>query len=234
MSSQWKRIAREFNSNRDGRSIVNYFVKHGDEKLGPYTLAELHEQLRLGKVAPTDLAQSEGMTDWAEVSVVLGNIPIPASAPPPSVPAVIAQTVPLPVNIHWALLLVLEIVTLNIFNFAWALYLANWARKLDGDNKTLVLIAMYPAGFIAAVIAAANGSQPIGGLLRLAGLVAYVIGIFGIKAAMEGYYNSVERYGLTLSGGMTFFFSTIYLQYHINEIAKWKKSSRVNLVQAVE
>ena len=212
---------------------MNYSVKHGDEKLGPFTLAELHEQVRLGKVAPTDLAQSEGMADWAEVSLVLGNIPIPAAAPP-LVPAVAVQTVPLPVNIHWAVLLLLEIVTLNIFNFAWALYLANWARKLDGDNKTLVLIAMYPAGFIAAVIAVLNGSQPIGGLLRLAGLVAYVIGIFGIKAAMENYYNSVERYGLTLSGGMTFFFSTIYFQYHINEIAKWKKSSGMNLVQAVE
>jgi hypothetical protein len=41
---------------------------------------------------------------------------------------------------------------------------------------------------------------------------------------MEEYYNSVENCGLILSGGMTFFFSTIYLQYHINKIAKWKKT----------
>jgi hypothetical protein len=41
---------------------------------------------------------------------------------------------------------------------------------------------------------------------------------------MESYYNSVERYGLSLSGGMTFFFSTVYFQYHINQIAKWKKA----------
>ena len=203
---------------------MNYFIKQGDEKRGPYTLAELHEQVQSGKVAPTDLAQSEGMNDWAQVSVVLGNVPIPAATQPAPAPAPPVQTVPLPLNMHWVILLVLEIFTLNIFNFAWALYLANWARKLEGENKPLVLIAMYPAGFIAAAFAAANGSPAIGGLLRLAGLVAYVIGMFSIKSAMETYYNSVERYGLTLSGGMTFFFSTLYFQYHINQIAKWKKA----------
>jgi len=204
---------------------VNYIVKKGDENLGPYSLSELQEQVHSGKVAPTDLAQSEGMTDWVEVSAILGNVPIPTSAPAAPAPAPPVPTVPLPANIHWAVLLLLEIVTLNIFNFVWALYLANWSRKLDGESKTLVLIAMYPAGFIAAVLAATNGGQAISGLLRFAGIIAYIIGIFGIKSAMEGYYNSAERYGLSLSGGMTFFFSTIYLQYHINQIAKWKKAA---------
>jgi hypothetical protein len=203
---------------------VNYFVKQGDEKRGPYTLAELHEQVQTGKVAPTDLAQSEGMTDWAEVSVVLGNIPIPAVAPPAQVPPPPVQTVPLPLNMHWAVLLLLEVISRNIFNFVWALYLANWSRKLDGENKPLVLIAMYPTGIIAGVIAGARGNQVIAGLLIVAGFVAYIVGIFSIKSAMETYYNSVERYGLALSGGMTFFFSSIYFQYHINQIAKWKKA----------
>jgi len=136
---------------------VNYLVKQGDEKLGPYSLSELHERVQSGKIAPTDLAQSEGMTDWAEVSLVLGNIPIPAATPPAPAPPV--QTVPLPFNMHWAILLILQAVTRNLFNFAWALYLANWARKLDGENKPLIMIAMYPAGMIAGFIAIANGRQ---------------------------------------------------------------------------
>ena len=203
---------------------MNYFVKQGDEKRGPYTLAELHEQVQSGKVAPTDLAQSEGMTDWAQVSVVLGNIPIPAATPLTPAPAPPVQTVSLPLNMHWAILLILQFITRNLFNFAWALYLANWARKLDGESKPLVMIAMYPAGFIAAVIAFAAGRPAIGGFLIIAGVITYIIGIFGIKSTMETYYNSVEKYGLTLSGGMTFFFSTVYFQYHINQIAKWKKA----------
>ena len=48
--------------------------------------------------------------------------------------------------------------------------------------------------------------------------------MFSIKAAMEEYYNSTENIGLQMSGAMTFFFSTVYLQYHINSIARWKKT----------
>jgi len=56
------------------------------------------------------------------------------------------------------------------------------------------------------------------------GLIAYVFGIFSIRSAMEDYYNSRENIGLSLSGVMTFFFSTVYLQYHVNRIARWKKT----------
>lgn len=203
---------------------MNYFVKQGEQTLGPYTLAELHQQVQSGKISSTDLAQSEGMADWVEVSLVLGNIPIPVAihaAPAPPAPA---PTVPLPLNMHWVVLLILQTITRNVFNFAWALYLANWSRKLDGENKPLILIAMYPAGMIAGFIAIAGARPVIGGILIIAGLVSYIVGIFSVKSTMETYYNSVERYGLTLSGGMTFFFSTVYFQYHINQIAKWKKA----------
>jgi hypothetical protein len=120
-----------------------------------------------------------------------------------------------------------------LFNIGWTLVLANWARKLDGDNNTLIFVAMYPAGFIAGFIAimaagfggrASGAGAAIGGLLIIGGLIAYIVGIFKIKAAMETYYNSNENIGLSLSGVMTFFFSTIYLQYHVNRIARWKST----------
>ena len=65
---------------------------------------------------------------------------------------------------------------------------------------------------------------PLGGLFILAGVIIYLFGIFSIKAAMEEYYNSTENVGLRMSGAMTFFFSTIYIQYHVNRIARWKKT----------
>ena len=34
----------------------------------------------------------------------------------------------------------------------------------------------------------------------------------------------VEDIGLSLSGAMIFFFNVIYIQYHINRIARWKKT----------
>ena len=142
--------------------------------------------------------------------------------------------VPLPPNLHWAVLLILEIVTRQLFNLIWALVQANWARKLIKNNKPLVLVAMYPAGIIAGITAevvGADGNSDFvlvaAGLCILGGLIAYLIGIFSIRSAMEEYYNSTENIGLSLSGVMTFFFSAVYLQYHINRIARWKKTGEL-------
>jgi len=54
-------------------------------------------------------------------------------------------------------------------------------------------------------------------------VIAYIIGLFSIKLAMEQYYNSTENIGLRLSGAMTFFFNVIYFQYHINSLACRKR-----------
>jgi hypothetical protein len=64
----------------------------------------------------------------------------------------------------------------------------------------------------------------LGGIFIIAGAIVYIVGMFSIKNAMEEYYTSVENIGLSLSGVMTFFFSTVYIQYHINKIARWKKT----------
>jgi hypothetical protein len=108
----------------------------------------------------------------------------------------------------------------------WAVVLANWARKLSGDNKPIVLVAMYPAGIVAVMLMTSiyPSAAPFGAIFRLAIGIIYIVGMFSIKAAMEEYYNYTENIGLQLSGTMTFFFSTVYLQYHINSIARWKKT----------
>ena len=207
---------------------MEYFVKRGEQRFGPYSLSDLQNYVQSGNILPDDLAQSEGMNDWGPVSQVLGNIPAPAldasgagfgaSAEP--------QLVPLPPNLHWAILLILVVATRQLFNLIWALIQANWARKLSGDNKPLVLVAMYPAGIVAGVLTIVVAKQAawLGGLFIIAGAIMMLVGVFSIKAAMEEYYNSTEKADLKLSGAMTFFFGTIYLQYHINRLARWKKT----------
>jgi len=134
--------------------------------------------------------------------------------------------VPLPPNLHWSIVLILGVVTRQLFNLIWAMIQANWARKLSGDNKPMVLVAMYPAGIIAGTLTTVlyRHYAGLGGLLILGGAIVYLVGMFSIKAAMEEYYSSTENIGLQLSGVMTFFFSTVYIQYHINSIARWKKT----------
>jgi hypothetical protein len=217
---------------------MKYFVKRGDETFGPYSLADIQQYVQSGNISLGDLAQSEGMNNWVPVSQVIGNIPIPvttqgAAAAPAMEPA--PDLVPLPPNLHWGVLFLLEVVTRQLFNLIWALVQANWARKLINNNKPLVLVAMYPAGIIAGIAAevVAGGSNSgavaiAAGLCIIGGVIAYIIGIFSIRSAMEEYYNSTENIGLSLSGVMTFFFSAVYLQYHINRIARWKKTGELS------
>jgi len=206
---------------------MDYFVKRGDQRFGPYNLADLQQYVQSGNVTLEDLTQSEGMADWVPISHVLGNIPAMAIAggvvAVATAPA--AELVPLPPNLHWSIVLILGILTRQLFNLVWALLQGNWARKLSGDNKPLVLVAMYPAGMVAGFLTIALFRLPaLGGLLIIAGAIIYLVGVFSIKAAMEEYYNSTENVGLQMSGLMTFFFSTVYIQYHINSIARWKKT----------
>lgn len=209
---------------------MNYFVKRGEERFGPYSLAELQQYVQSGNIAPGDLAQSEGMAEWVPVSQILGNIPLPTAAPA-TAQTVTVEPVKLPPNLHWAVLLLLVALTRQLFNWIWAFVLANWARKLIGNNRPMVLVAMYPAGIVAGILAFAflSGGESgpgmiVGTICIIGGLVTYIVGIFAVRSAMEDYYNSKENIGLQLSGAMTFFFSTIYLQYHVNRIAKWKKT----------
>jgi hypothetical protein len=205
---------------------VNYFVKRGDQRYGPYTLSDLQQHVQTGNVVTEDLAQSEGMTEWVPVIQILGNIPAPTPTPDPIVQPPEPQLVPLPPNLHWSIVLILGVVTRQLFNLVWAMIQANWARKLSGDNKPMVLVAMYPAGMIAGILAVIllQRESWLGGIFILAGSIVYLFGMFSIKAAMEEYYNTTENIGLSLSGVMTFFFSTVYIQYHINSIARWKKT----------
>jgi len=216
---------------------MKYLVKRGAEQFGPYSLADIQQYVQSGNISLGDLAQREGMSEWVPVSQVIGNIPIPVTSYGAAVgtamePAL--ELVPLPPNLHWALLLILDLVTRQLLNLIWALVQANWARKLIKNNKPLVLVAMYPAGIIAGITASLVGAEGnsdtvaiVAGACVIAGLIAYIIGIFSIRSAMEEYYNSTENIGLSLSGVMTFFFSTVYLQYHINRIARWKKTGEL-------
>lgn len=205
---------------------MEYFVKRGEQRFGPYSLSDLQTYVQSGNVLVADLAQSEGMTDWVPVSQVLGNIPAAPFVTETPVTTAEPQLVPLPPNLHWSIVLILGVVTWQLFNLVWAMVQANWARKLINDNKPLVLVSMYPAGIFALVFGVNlfHGIAPFAGLLRLVIAIVYLVGIFSIKSAMEEYYTTTENIGLQLSGAMTFFFSTVYIQYHINSIARWKKT----------
>lgn len=220
---------------------MNYRIKRGDQEFGPYSLADLQRYMQSSHLLASDLALSEGMSDWIPVSQILGDIPVPMS--PQLVTGVdpdAAQAqgiVALPPNLPWPVLLVAYLYLIKplqfvgLFAAVWSIVQANWARKLCGRNTALVLVCMYPAGLVCGIAAAAVGGATrsagvvgLGGLLIFTGSICLIVANFKIRDAMEEYYNSVENIGLSMSGVMIFFFGEIYIQYHINRIARWKKT----------
>jgi hypothetical protein len=223
---------------------MNYRIKRGDLEFGPYSLADLQRYLQSGHVLSGDLAQSEGMSEWVPVSQIMGDVPIP-TAPQfgaygsidPNIEHV-QQIVPLPPNLPWQVLLInylyripVIVFLISVFVIVWSLIQANWARKLSGKNTALVLIALLPVGSFSGGIAIGVGNASriegftvLGVILFLAGVICLIVGNFKIRDAMEEYYCTVEDIGLSMSGVMVFFFGIIYIQYHINRIARWKKT----------
>jgi hypothetical protein len=225
---------------------MNYRVNRDGQEFGPYSLSDLQKYVQSGHVLAQDLAQSEGMREWIPVSQILGDIPIPpaiqvgAYMDPNATPA--QQLVPLPPNLPWQVLLINYLYwvpligfVISFFVIVWSFIQANWARKLVGKNTALVLIAMLPVGVLCGGFAVGvgkginnSGIAALGGFMILAGAICLVVGNFKIRDAMEEYYNNVENIGLSLSGVMVFFFGLIYIQYHVNRLARWKRTGELS------
>jgi len=214
---------------------MNYFIKRDQQEYGPYTLADLQRYLAQGNILMSDLARSEGMTDWAPVSQIIGNIPVQAAPPAAtyvpqgSAAAPMQSGVPNPPNLHWGLVLLFTILSCGIFAWVWVIMEAVWIRKIRPQSKGLlfVLLALgcyVISGIIGGVDAAMDHAGNPGGLFSLAGLVLLIVGVFQMRGDLEEHYNSVEPIHLKLSGVMTFFFAVFYFQYHFTRINNWKRT----------
>jgi len=59
-------------------------------------------------------------------------------------------------------------------------------------------------------------------IFAILGVSVWIAGRFVFRRDMLRYFNEVDETELTLNPWMTLFFSTIYFQYHFNEIAEFK------------
>jgi len=212
---------------------MNYFVKRDLQEYGPYTLAELQRYVASGNVLLTDLCRSEGMNDWVPVSQVIGNIPVPVAAPAPtpaSVAAAAAAQYPAPPSLHWAIVLLLAVVTCGLFLWVWAIVEANWMRKIQPASKAMVLWSFAILLSLIEVVLAAfpdDTAKAVAIVLRLGGAILWITGAFSMKSSIEEHYNTAEPIGLELNGVMTFFFNVLYFQYHFTKINELRKRQGV-------
>jgi hypothetical protein len=231
---------------------MKYYIQRQLNEYGPYTLADLQRYVAQGSILLTDLTRSEGMTEWTPVSQVLGNIPISVSVQAGQIPggtgyggsgtvydgsspAYGAQAVssfantPVPADLHWALVLLITIVTCGLFGWAWLFVEAAYVRKIRPSSHGL-LFSVFGFGvwLIGACIngynRAIHGTSSPNWFFSIVAFALVIVALFQMKSDLEDYYNSEEPIHLQLNGVMTFFFGTLYFQHHFSRIAQWKKS----------
>lgn len=209
---------------------MRYFILRNGEQYGPYSKAEVQRYLRSGDIYPGDLGRSEAMKEWLPVSQVLGT-----GAPPPPSPAAnsdsasssqfpphISSPAAEPPGLHWAILLLLAVLTFGLFGWIWSFVLARWARKIDPRNRaTLLLITALAMsiGAITAFLSTPNRAEQLTlvALLQLAAVVLFEISIFGLRRFILQHYADLDI-SLSLSRAATFFFSIVYFQFKFNRI----------------
>jgi hypothetical protein len=210
-----------------------YTLARGGQRYGPYTLEQLRDYVNQGSVQPTDLVWCEGMTAWSPVSTVLGTTPnagsVSSVVPPPipgysqsspvSTPqmgaAYPATALPTPPAMHWALVLIIAIVTCGIFGYVWMFLQAAWIRRIEPSNNALIVLAIaLPVDFLLYIASfAADDGTGLRFLAFLVGFVGSLVAYFSMREVMQ------NRFALRLSAIMTFFFTVLYLQYHMSRIA---------------
>jgi hypothetical protein len=155
--------------------------------------------------------------------------PVDAGASPYATPAtwqdlqrapLARPDLPDPPDLHWGLLLLLNFLCFLV-GIVFMFRQAAWAKKVDPASRALSLFVVYTTSlfffFLLAVGSEGDsaGAGLVGLLAILGGVVCALIGFFDLRRTIQ------EVTGRVLGGGMTFFFNTLYFQYHLME---WKAS----------
>jgi GYF domain 2 len=230
-----------------------YYIARDGQQYGPYSADTVRQYLAAGSLLTSDMAREESGQTWLPLGQLMSQAP-PMTLPmaPPIVPPIppysggaafggpqiasqpmISQIIP--PDLHWALVLLLGFT--GIFTFVWVLIQASYARKIDPANKAMVFYILWIVGVIinffisvTVIVSMAQtgvihpGMAAVQWVFNIANVTFFLLGGYGIRRSMLDYYNIREPIQLRLGGVMTFFFSTLYLQYHMSRIAKWKKT----------
>ena len=247
-----------------------YQISRNGQTYGPYTLEDLERYVASGHVLLNDLCKSEEMAEWLPVSQVLhnaGRAPTAAPAtgasgsavyPPQSYAATPgyapqpgyapAALLPPPPDLHWALVLLFDVLTCSLFQMVWNIILGAWFHRIVPTSKTLLLYIVSAVLLICQGVggqalgiatgrgAASHGGDPYNfgyghhpGILAGYGLIAILtwvvrlIARFNFRSELELHYNTVEPIGLQINPVLLFFFGGIYLQSVMNRINETRR-----------
>jgi|HubBroStandDraft_1064217.scaffolds.fasta_scaffold48618_2 hypothetical protein len=143
----------------------------------------------------------------------------------PSAPPVVRAT-PRPPRLHWGWVLALQFVTRGLFEWGWLIVQANWVRRVRGKSRAfpfaialaclLPLLILYVV-FMAVLMRLLGAEFQTGvafmvGLWVISFVVLRLVTVYTLRAELQE-----EPIGIPLGGVMTFFFGTVYFQYHLRD-----------------
>jgi len=212
---------------------MEYLISRDGQRHGPYPAAAIQPLRAEGRVLDTDLCWTEGMPGWQLVVNAFDHAddpPGPEPAQPQTVAAPPGPVAPMPPSVHWLIVLALSALTLGIFGWVWMFVQAAWVRKFDPRSRAipLLLVGLFTAGaggYLAGTVGA--GNQETGQLVETLGSLTaalfLILAAFRMRDSIEHHFTHLEPMNVSISGPMTFFFTFIYLQYHLTRIAEAKR-----------
>ena len=186
-----------------------------------------------GEVPP---AAPAGVPPGVPPQPAYGVVPAPG-APVPMYQGGVSPY-PDPPNLHWGLLLVIGIFTCGLFLLVWDIVQAVWMRRVNPRSNALFYyiggdVLYFGGTFIRMMFLAAGTyrhnpylAMGISGIIGIVTFVLFILGRFDMRSSLEEHYNGAEPIGLTLSPVMTFFFGSLYFQYHMSRINEMKRMAR--------
>ncbi len=232
---------------------MHYQISRNGQMYGPYTIEDLQRYLVSGHVLPADLAKSDEMADWIPVSQLIasqgaapgatsGYAAVPSSYQGTAAPG---SKTPFadPPNLHWALVLLLDLVTCSLFQMVWNIILAAWFRRVYPASKALWLyiasaVLLLTQAVMGQAVGLASGRHGYSygyqhgahtgalvgySLIAIGAWIVRLIARFVFRSELEQHFNTVDSIGLSLNPVMTFFFGGIYFQSQMNRINDIKR-----------
>ncbi|HWZ52637.1 MAG TPA: GYF domain-containing protein [Granulicella sp.] len=241
---------------------MHYHVSRGGQTYGPYTLADLQRYVASGHILLSDLAKSDDMPDWVTVGQILSPAepsvpaaptepawqqPAPQTPPQPyaaSTPAyaapqppsyTTANLYPDPPNLHWALVLLFDLLTCGLFQLVWNFVIAAWLKRVQPNTKAVLyyaigygLLVIYSGLSFPIYLAHHLDTHPHfgAGLLGLAAWIFRLLARFSVKTSLEEHFNGPEPIGYTMNPVLLFFFGGLFIQAELNRINEIKQAIR--------
>jgi hypothetical protein len=122
---------------------------------------------------------------------------------------------PAPPSLHWAVVLILSILTLGIFFMIWWGVQAFWVKRLTGCSRPLIWFCFACLFHIFLMI------NPISSVIPFA---VFAFGWFSLKKYVVLHYRSVEPINLEIDSWKTLLGNIFYLQARFGQIAEMKRA----------